>query len=280
MIRRSSRARAALVAFASLLSLFVGDARPVRAKLAAPKRAVVTAYLSALQHRDFPGAFARLSDDERRYFRSSRNFEAVFAADRFALDGFTILESAAGGKAGTIVVVRERVRFYDHAHQRDAKIDANVRYGIVPSSHGPAIKDPYHPWFSFAPTHVTTRNNGVTVTVRKISFYTGRIEVLATFANTGDTTVTILPYGRTVVRDDAGKTHVPIRSKLAGLTDAALFGGLRLPPSAQYTGAMTFVTADRFVAKLLRITFAPALLDGGEAPFDFVLPEVAVPPVS
>lgn len=280
MMRRLSRALQTFAALVALAAPLATRPSPALGKLAAPERAVVTAYLTALQHRDYAGAFARLSDDERRYFRSPRNLEAVFAADRLMLDGFTILESTPAGAAGTLVVVRERVRFFDHAHQREGAIDANVRYGIVRSSHGPAIKDPFHPWFSFAPTDVAARTNGVVVTVRKISFYTGRVEVLVTFANISDKTVTILPYGRTVVRDDTGKTHLPIRSKLPGLTDATLFEGLRLPPSGQYTGAMTFFTADRFTPKRLGMTLAPALVDGGDAPFEFVLPDVAIPPVS
>jgi len=268
---RGPRVWAALVVLASIAPTAAG------AKLTPPERSVLTRYLTALQLRNYANAFAGLSDDERRYFRSPRNLAAIFAADRLTLEGFTIVESTRVSAAATLAIVRERVTFFDHAHQRTGTITANVRYGIVPSAHGLGIKDPFHPWYAFAPADATASANGIRITVRKISFYTGRVEVLATFANTSDRTVTILPYGRSLVRDDAGKTHAPIRSKLPGLTDAALFEGLRLPPSGQYSGAMTFFTADRFKPKRLGITFGPALVDGADAPFEFVLPDIAVP---
>jgi len=271
----TGRARAVVSGVAFLLAAtLVGP--PVRAKLRPAERLVLTQYLTALQHGDYAGAFARLSADEQRYFRSPRNVAAVFAADRFALEAFTIVESA-GAAAGTIAVVRERVRFFDHAHQREGVLSANVRYGIVAGAHGPAVKDPFHPWFAFAPADASATANGVRLSVRKLSFYTGRLEVLLTFANRSETTVTVLPYGRSVVRDDAGKIHAPIRSKLPGLTDATLFEGLRLPPSGQYTGALTFFSPDRFTPKILRLTVAPALADGADAPFEFALPDIPVP---
>ncbi|GAC1302473.1 MAG: hypothetical protein NVSMB19_11780 [Vulcanimicrobiaceae bacterium] len=257
-------------------------ATPVSATLTTPERGALTRYLAALQHGDFTGAFAQLSADERRYFGSAQNLAAVYAADRFALAAFTIVGSTSAGPRGTIVVVRERVKFLDQAHQRPAAVSVNVRYGLVPGAHGPSVKDPFHPWFAFAPPPATASAsaNGVRVTIRKISFFTGRVELLATFANTGDKTVTILPYGRSVVRDDGGTTHGPVRSKLPGLTDKNLFEGLRLPPSGQYTGAMTFFTVDRFRPKRLSVVFAPALLDGADAPFELAVPEFAVPAAS
>lgn len=251
---------------------------PARAILSKPDRTVLVAYLTALERGNFTAAFARLSDDERRYFRSPGNLAAVFATDRLAIEHFTILESTSGGSAGTLVVVRERVRFFDHAHERIGTVDANVRYGVVPSAHGPAIKDPFHPWYALAPSDVTTSANGVSATVRTISFYAGRLDVLVTFENRSEATVTLLPYGRTVVRDDTGLVHTAIRSKLVGLTDKALYEGLRLPPSGEYTGTMTFFTANRFVPKRLEITFAPVLADGADAPFELALPAVRVPP--
>lgn len=252
----------------------------VSAKLGSGERAALVAYLTALQHGDYSSAFARLSDDERRYFRSARNLAAVFAADRLVLESFTVVGSSGPTAAGSLAIVRERFRFFDHAHQRPSAIAANVRYGIVAGPRGPSVKDPFHPWYAFAPPGISTTANGVTVSLRKIAFYTGRVEVLATFANRGDKTVTILPYGRSVVRDDREGAHAPIRSKLPGLTDSALFEGLRLPPSAEYTGAMTFFTADRFTPKRLLVTFAPALVDGADAPFEFKLPEIAIPATS
>lgn len=270
-------ARAVAVATVAL-GVTLANATPSQAALGPGERLALRAYLVALEHGDYAAAFARLTPDGRRYFRSPRNLAAVFAADRVKLEAFTIVESANVSKTGTIAVVRERVTFFDHAHQRPATLTANVRYGIVSGATGVGVKDPFHPWFAFAPTDLTAMVGGIRVSVRKISFYTGRLEVLATFANTGDATVTILPYGRSIVRDEAGGVHAPIRSNLPGLTDRALFEGLRLPPSGRYTGALTFFTSDRFQPKRLGITIAPALLDGADAPFELKLPEVDVPP--
>ena len=263
--------------FGTLAAVGFVAREPARAKLTAPQRTTLVAYLGALQRGDFAAAFARLSSDERRYFGSAHNLEAVFAADRLALVRFTILESIATPTAGTVAVVRERAKFFDHASQRVGDITANVRYGIVAQGAGLAIKDPFHPWFAFAPVERTTSVGGVRVWVRKVSFFTGRVDLLLTFANTGESTVTILPYGRSLIRDETGSVHAPIRSKLPGLTDAALFEGLRLPPSARYTGSMAFFTADRFVPKRLELTLAPALVDGADAPFEFTLPSIDVP---
>lgn len=272
------RSRRVVLACALAAAFGPGFGIPAEAKLSAPERGALVGYLGALQRGDYAAAFARLSPDERRYFRSSGNFAAIFTADRLKIERFTVLESVATPKSGTVAIVRERLTFFDHAHQKPGAITANVRYGIVASAGGFAIKDPFHPWFAFAPSDVSTSVGGVRVSVRKVSFFTGRVDVLLTFANTGESTVTMLPYGRSIVRDDAGGVHVPIRSKLPGLTDAALFEGLRLPSSAQYTGSMTFFTADRFVPKRLELTIAPALVDGADAPFEFKLPPIDVPP--
>lgn len=270
--------RRVLRALAAVVLVVVPFAAPVDAKLTGAERGALSGYLGALVRGDYAAAFARLSPDERRYFRTSANLASIFAADRLKLQRFTILASAETSKVGTVALVRERVSFFDHAHQSTGTMSANVRYGIVPSPRGPAVKDPFHPWFAFAPADESVAQIGVRASVRKVSFFTGRVEVLFSFANTGDRTVTILPYGRSVVRDDAGLVHTPIRSKLAGLTDPNLFEGLRLPPSTQYTGVMTFFTADRFAPKRLEITLAPALADGADAPVEFKLPPLDVPP--
>ncbi len=276
-LSRAVKARllAGSIVVAATTSPTIGDA-----KLTSPQRDALVHYLSDLEHREYAGAFGRLSADERRYFRSAHNLEAVFTADRVRLAAFTVVASTSAGTRGAIAVVRERVSFFDHAHQRADTLTANVRYGIVPGTQGFAIKDPFHPWYAFAPAAATARANGIRVWIRKLSFYTGRVAVLATFANTSDRTVTILPYGRSLVRDDTGRTHAPIRSRLPGLTDATLYKGLLLPPSAQYTGEITFFTADRFRPKYLRITFAPALVDGADAPFEWTLPVLPVPAAS
>ena len=78
------------------------------------------------------------------------------------------------------------------------------------------------------------------------------------------------------MRDDAGNVHQPIETKLAGLTDAELYKGVLLAPGAQYTGAMTFFTSDRFTPRSLSATLAPLLTDGADAPFELDLPDFPV----
>ncbi|GAC1519700.1 MAG: hypothetical protein NVS2B3_16030 [Vulcanimicrobiaceae bacterium] len=274
--------RATAFALSLLSAASLGALVPSRASatLAAAERGVLIRYLTALERRDYRAAFAQLSDDERRYFGSARNLEAVFAADGLAVEHHTILKSTSAGRLGSLAVVRERVRFFDHARQRTGRTDADVRYGIVPSARGPAIKDPFHPWFAFAPTAFRAQVGGASVTLRKVSFYAGRFDIVATFANTGSSAVTILPYGRTLVRDERGRRYVPIRSTASNLTDRVLFEGLRLAPNARYTGTLTFASVVRFRPRRLAVTIAPALFDGGERPFDFVLGEHVVPPAS
>jgi hypothetical protein len=76
-----------------------------------------------------------------------------------------------------------------------------------------------------------------------------------------------LPYGRSTLRDAKGTVFHPIATRLPALTDKALYLGLRLPSSAEYTGFITFATPDRFQPASLRLSLAPALSDGGDAPF-------------
>jgi hypothetical protein len=233
-------------------------------------------YVGAISAGRFDAAFALLSPDERRYFGSAEHLASVFAADRLKIDRFTILGSKSD-KLGTVALVSERIEFFDQRRQLPARATATVAYGILPGPSGYLIKDPYHPWRAIAPRDVEAVVDGVRVTMRKLSFFTGRVELVATFANLGDATVTLLPYGRTVLRDQSGRTYPPIASRLPGLTDKTLYTGLRLPPQAEYTGLMTFLTPDRFTPSRLSLTIAPALTDGADAPFEIPLPVLAVP---
>ncbi len=242
------------------------------AALSAPQRAVLVRYLTALQHQQYAAAFALLSPAQRRYFGSPGNLASAYEADRLRIGTFQVLGSTTVPAAGTVAVVREHLRFFDHAHQTSASFDANVRYGIVAGPAGPAVKDPYHPWHASLPANASGEKDGLRATVRKLSFFTGRVELVVTFANYGSQTVTLIPYGRSVLRDDGGRAYVPIATKIPGLTDKTLFEGLRLAPSAQYTGALTFPTADRFAPRHLAITFAPNLTDGADAPFELAVP--------
>jgi len=233
---------------------------------------VLQRYLDAFVAHRFDAAFPLLSDDERRYFGSPANLASVYTADRFKLDAYQIVESRNDPPNGSVAVVSERIEFFDAVRQSPATATARVVYGIVDGKRGLRIKDPYHPWRALAPDRLSGGVDKVEVTVRKISFYTGRLEIVATFMNRADRVVTFLPYGRTVLRDQDGKVYLPIESRLPRLTDKTLYTGLRLPSSGEYTGAMAFLTPDRFQPKTLTLTIAPALFDGGDAPFEIDLP--------
>lgn len=264
-----------LVAALAVAAL-VGLAKPAEAALTASERAVLVRYLDALSHERYEIAFTLLSVPEQRYFASAKNFATSFAADRLRIERFKVIGSSTVAGAGAVAVVMEHVRFFDHAKDAAGTLDANVRYGVVPGPHGPAIKDPFHPWHALAPSAVAIEKNGIRATVRKVSFFTGRVEIVVTFANYGTESVTVLPYGRTVLRDDAGHAYVPLATKLPSLTDRTLYEGLRLAPSARYTGALTFPTADRFAPKTLGMTLAPLVADGGDAPFELTIPSFNV----
>jgi hypothetical protein len=255
--------------FAALLPVAAGAA------LSVAQRATLQRYVGALSAGRFEVAFGLLSPDEQRYFGSWSNFESVYAADRVKIDSFEILGSKSD-KLGTVALVREKIEFYDLKRRSPGRASANVAYGILRGPRGFVIKDPYHPWRALAPQDVAGAANGVRVELRKISFFTGRLEIVATFSNTGTASVTLLPYGRTVLRDGRGKTFAPIASRLPGLTDKTLYTGLRLAPQAQYTGLMTFLTPDRFKPTRLSLTIAPVLTDGADAPFEVALPDLTV----
>ncbi len=259
------------IRYAAACSLVALPFRPsgAPAALTKPQRTVVEDYVRALQRHQYADAFALLTAGERRYFGSSANFASAFAADRLTIRTARIIGSRPDAPLGTIVVASERVTFYDFAHRTQAAATVTVPYGVV--GRAPArIKDPYHPWRAVAPQAVSGQAGSVRITVRKLAFFTGRMETTVQFANVGAQTVTILPYGRSVVRDD-GKAYVPLATRLPSLTDPTLYTGLRLAPNAEYTGLITFVTPARFTPASLTFTFGPALKDGSDTPFDIVL---------
>jgi hypothetical protein len=90
--------------------------------------------------------------------------------------------------------------------------------------------------------------------------------------------VTILPYGRSVLRDDRGGIYRLIATKDWSITDKRLYEGIPLAPDAEYTGSMAFSTAARFAEadRGWSLTLAPALRDGGTEPFDVT---VAIKPL-
>jgi hypothetical protein len=269
-VLRGSAAAAMLLLFATA---------PVSAALTPPQRTVLKAYLDALSHGRYAAAYALLSADERRYYGSVDHFTSVYTADRFMIRSYTILGSESV-RAGTVAVVSERVGFVDHAHERAASVIAKVPYALVSGPGGtPVIRDPGHPWRAYAPAGFAGESGGgLHATVRKISFFTGRVELIVNFQNYSGSAVTLLPYGRSVLRDASGHVYHPIATRLSALTDKTLYIGLRLPSSGQYTGFLTFATPDRFTPLHLRLTIAPALADGADAPFALELGPYSPPP--
>jgi len=240
-------------------------------RLTPAQRVVFEAYLAALTRSDYPAAFALLTREEQRYFGNAQNFASGFMAD-----GLKIFSHQAIGltpfPGGVVVSVNESFQFTDPGHGIPVKAKGRVDYGLINEGGKVRIKDPSHPWLAVVPKNATVTQDGLRVTVNKVSFFTGRVEVMLTFANIADTTVTLLPYGRSVLHDDTGNTYRPIETKLPGLTDRNLRLGLRLPSDAQYTGALTFVTPNRLTPKSLSLILAPQLRDGADAPFEVDLP--------
>jgi hypothetical protein len=105
--------------------------------------------------------------------------------------------------------------------------------------------------------------------VKKVDFYPTRIDVVVTFENTGDGFVTLLPYGKSVLRDDRGGVYRILATKDWIVTDKRLYEGARLAPSSRYTGSLAF-SASRLgdVKRTWSLTLAPELRDGADAPFD------------
>jgi hypothetical protein len=260
---------------ASLPALAAAPA--AQATLSPAQRAALDGYLRALGAGRYADAFRLLTSAERKYFVTAQNFGSAFAADRLTIGKYKVLRVEPAGSLGTVVVVSEKVSFFDHAHQATASATARVAYGLLGEGGAVRIKDPYKPWKAFTPDGAAAEVEKLRAIVRKVSFFTGRVEFLVTFINAGEGQVTLLPYGRSVLRDDAGTAYHLIDTKVAGLTDRTLRLGLPLAASAEYTGALTFFTPDRFTPRSLSLTVAPNLRDGDDAPFEIPLPAISVP---
>jgi hypothetical protein len=241
----------------------------------AAKRAL-SAYVSALRDRRYADAYRLLLPSERTYFRTPGNFASIFTADGLRIDSFQIIGSRDGGSLGVLGLVSEKVRFFDHAHQAPGSATATVPYGLVRAGGAWEIKDPFHPWKAYRVSGDDATASGLRVSLRKASYFAGRIEVVMTFANLGEGFVTLLPYGRSVLRGD-GVAYHPIATKVPALTDRRLYLGLRLASSAQYTGTLNFAVPASASPTRLELTIAPSLRDGADAPFEVVLPPIVVP---
>lgn len=256
--------------------LGASPATPDGPPLSAAQRAVLDRYLDALGHARYAQAFALLSADERRYFQNADNYASVFGAEHLKIGKHRVQRTMGGGPRGVVAVVSEDIEFYDYAHAATATATARVDYGLINERGTIRVKDPYHPWRVVVPEKMSAEVDRLRVTVRKISFFTGRVELVVNFANFGAETVTLLPYLRSVLHDEGGGPYHLIATRLSTLTDKQLYLGLRLPASGQYSGALTFFTPDRFRPKSLSLTIAPQLRDGADQPFSVDLPATEI----
>ncbi len=229
--------------------------------------ALVERYLRAMQGARYEEVYALLVPAARAYYRNAENLRSVYAADAYRMHAFTLLGTRGDGALGRVFFARESAQFRDHAHDFDLDVTATVPVGVVDDGGRLYIKDPGHPWRAFA-SDASSSANGVRAVVRKMSFFPRRIEAVISIVNMGHDFVTVLPYGKSVLRDSAGRAYRPIETRDWSLTDKTFFEGLRLAPNAQYTGTLAFVCDPLGNARpTYELTLAPLLVDGADAPF-------------
>ena len=231
---------------------------------------VVQRYLDALRAARFDDAFALLTDEERTYFGTAASFKSVFDADGYVLKTASIA-GARGDDRGRVYFVRERVGFVDHADDARHEIDAIVPIGILPEHGALHVKDPGKPYRAFT-SGSTTEASGLRATVKKVDFFPDRIDVVITFTNVGNNFVTLLPYGKSVLRDDRGGVYRILATKNWTVTDRRLYEGIRLAPNSRYTGSLAFSAARLGdVKRVWSLTLAPALREGADEPFELTV---------
>ena len=233
--------------------------------------AVVKRYVEALRAGKYDDAFALLTDEERKYYGTAAAYRSVFEADAYTLNGASLV-GARGDDRGRVYFVRERIAFVDHASDKRREIEATVPLGVLREHGALHVKDPGKPYRAFASAS-TADVSGLRVTVKKVDFFPDRIDVVVTFANVGDNFVTVLPYGKSVLRDDRGGSYRILATKDWRITDKRLYEGIPLAPNSRYTGSLAF-TAPRLgdVKRTWSITLAPALRDGADVPFEVTVP--------
>jgi len=272
VIRRSIAA-----AVAAVVLLAAAPAARLDPVPAGPQTALVRRYVDALAAKRYADAYALLDAPARAYFRNARNFASAFTADGFALDSYTLL-GARGDAAFRLYFAREAIRLHDPAHDVPATANVTVAYGVIGSDARARIKDLGRPWRAVA-TSAAGSADGLRVSVKKVSFYAHAIACVVTFANLGNGFLTLLPYGRSVLRDAAGHVYRPIvNPKSWADTDRRLFLGVRLASGAEVTGVLSF-RAPRLPDGTLRftLTVAPNLRDGAAFPFALDVANIAAP---
>lgn len=244
---------------------------------AGAQTALVRRYVDALAGRRYAAAYALLDAPARAYFRNARNFASAFVADGFAITSYT-LAGSRGNAAFRLYFARESIRVRDPSTDAPATARVVVPYGVIGSGAAARIKDLGRPWRALATT-VSATASGLRVTVKKVSFYQHAIACVVTFANIGDGYVTLLPYGRSVLRDERGRVYpLIVDPRTWRDTDRRLFLGVHLAADAQITGVLSFASPrldDR--ARRFTLTVAPSVRDGAAAPFALDVTNLAVP---
>lgn len=254
---------------------FIGATAPPPLRYSpAPKgaqTALVKRYVDALRAGRFDIAYALLTDAERAYYGDAAGYRSVFEADGYLLRSASIL-GARGDERGRVYFVRERIAYVDHRSDQQHEIDATVPLGVLPERGALHVKDPGKPYRAFASAS-RAEASGLRVSVKKLDFFPNRIDVIVTFANVGDGFVTLLPYGRSVLRDDRGGVYRILATKNWTITDKQLYQGIPLAPNAQYTGSLAF-TAPRLPGpqRNWSLTIAPSLREGADKPFEVTVP--------
>ena len=244
---------------------------------AGPQAALVRRYVDALAARRYAAAYALLDAPARAYFRNAQNFASVFTADGFAIASYTFVGTRGNAKF-RVYFAREAIRLRDPARDVAATATVTVPYGVIGSDARARIKDLGRPWRALA-TSASATSAGLRVTVKKVSFYQHAIACVVTFANLGNGFLTLLPYGRSVLRDDAGHVYRPIVNTMSwNNTDRRLFLGVRLAADEQVTGVLSFASPRLDdTARRYTLTVAPNLRDGTDAPFALDVANVAAP---
>jgi hypothetical protein len=242
-----------------------------------PQTALVRRYVDALAAQRYAAAYALLDAPARAYFRNAGNFASAFTADGFAIASYTLIGTRGDAKF-RLYFARESIRLHDPARDAAATATVTVPYGVIGSDARARIKDLGRPWRAVA-TSASANAAGLRITVKKVSFYQNAIACVVTFANVGNGFLTLLPYGRSVLRDDAGHIYRPIVNTVSwNETDRRLFLGVHLAADEQVTGVLSFASPrldDR--AHRFTLTVAPNLRDGADAPFALDVTNVNAP---
>jgi hypothetical protein len=270
MLRGIAAAGAAVVLMAATPAPRL-DPAPANAQTALVRR-----YVDALAAHRYDDAYALLDARERAYFRNAKNFASAFDADGFSIVSYA-LSGARGNARFRLYFARENVRLRDPARDAIGTATVTVPYGVTGSGSAARIKDLGHPWRAVSSTASATAG-GLRVSIKKVAFYARAVAVVVTFANVGEGGLTLLPYGRSVLRDDSGAVYRPIVNRMWTQTDRRLFLGVHLAADAQVTGTLSFASPrldDR--ARRFTLTVAPNVRDGAGVPFTVDVAGLAVP---